>query len=292
MRKIVTNIVRLFQQTILGWFQDNAGRQAAALAYYGVLSLAPMLIIAISVAGFFFGRRAIQQDVIAEVERMLGTGSAQLVESVLNATYSNGGGTIATAFSLLLLLFASTNIFFQLKTSLNRIWGVEFTEERPLWKNLLQVLQARLTAGLMVVGFGLVLLLTQILNTAISLIISVASDLAVNTSFLLQLLNTAAFIGLSATIISLIFQYLPDQRLAWRDVWVGALFTAVLFALGQGAIGLYLENSSLVSAYGVASSLIVVLLWIYYTAAILLFGAEFTQAFVHEYGSLAETRSP
>ena len=286
--KPITAIVKLFRETINAWLRDKASRQAAALAYYGVLSLAPLLIIAISVAGLFFGRADVKQQVIAEVTRLLGTSGAELVETVLNTTYQGNGGILATLVSLGLLLMAATNIFFQLKTSLNRIWDVEsHDEDSKLIKDIFKLLMDRLVAAVMVIGFGFVLLLSQITSTIISVFVSIAADFAVSTSLLLQLLNAAASIGLTAVIVSLIFRFLPDKQLAWGDIWIGSVFTAVLSAVGQRLISLYLENSSVASAYGIAGSLIVILLWIYYSASILLFGAEFTQAYAHLYGSQA-----
>lgn len=284
-QKNAANILELFQDTLSAWFRDNASRQAAALAYYGILSLAPLLIIAISVAGIFLGRADIKQQVIQEVTKALGSGSGDLVKNVLDATYSGGSGLLATVLSVFLLMFAATNIFFQLKTSLNRIWGVQYDEEKnALLQDILRLIGDRFIAALMVLGVGFALLLFQALGAVLSVLISVVSTLPVNTTFLLHVLNLTASIGFTAMVISLIFRFLPDKRLAWSEVWVGALFTAVLFAVGQRAISLYLENSSVASAYGVAGSLIVVLLWIYYSAMILLFGAEFTQAYarLHE----------
>lgn len=290
MSQVVNNITRLLADAVNAWFQDHAARQAAALAYYGVLSLAPLLIVAISIAGFFFGRADVQQQVIAEVSELLGSGGANLVENVLNATYNNDGGIFATIISLILLFIAATNIFFQLKTSLNQIWDVQ-EEEIKFLQSILQLVLDRLLAALMVVGFGFILLLSQIFGTTVALIISFADELAVNTTLLLQLLNTTATIALTALVISFVFRFLPDKQLEWRDVWVGALFTAVLFSFGQRAISFYIENGSAASAYGVAGSLIVVLLWIYYSASILLFGAEFTQAYARHHGSLSDNRS-
>lgn len=152
-------------------------------------------------------------------------------------------------------------------------------------QSVLRLAGDRLLAAVMVLGVGLALLVFQAVNMAISIAISVAGELALNTTLLLEVLNTLASIGFVAMIISLIFRYVPDRQLAWREVWLGSLFTAVLFAIGQQAIGFYLESSSVASAYGVAGSVIIVLLWIYYSTSILLFGAEFTHVYAHLYGS-------
>ncbi|NDJ86364.1 MAG: YihY/virulence factor BrkB family protein [Chloroflexi bacterium] len=292
MPKFNSGIPKLLEQTIMAYIQDRASRQAAALAYYGVLSLAPLLIIAISVAGIFLGRDDVQQQVISEVEQVIGSGSADLVQDVLEATYDRDGGFFATVVSVILLLFGATNLFSQLKMSLNRVWGVETEEGRAILHGILNVIRDRLIAALMVVGVGFLLLLSQMLTPAISVVISFASDLDVNIAFLLQILNMSISIALSAFIIGLVFRFLPDTRPAWRDVWVGALFTAVLFALGQRLIGLYIENSNMASAYGVAGSVIVVLLWIYYSSSIVLFGAEFTEVYARLYGMRSVDSEP
>lgn len=287
MQKIAT----LFQKTLMAWFADNATRQAAALAYYGVLSIAPLLVIVITVAGLFFGQADVQQQIITEAEQLLGAGSAELIENILNETYNTDGGFFATISSLFILLFAATNIFSQLKTSLNHILNVENKESDQLIHGIVNFIKDRLLAALMVIGFGIVILVSQGLSTVISVVISVASDLPLNTALLLQLLNITLSLGLSTFVISLIFRFLPDKRLAWHEVWVGGLFTAILFSLGQRALSFYFETGNVASAYGVAGSLIVILLWIYYAVNILLFGAEFTQAYAETYGSLAEERT-
>lgn len=293
MQNFISNTIKLFKKAIADFMEDKATRQAAAIAYYGVLSLAPLLIIAISVAGIFFGRSTIQQQVVGEVQQALGAESADLVSNVLSSTYSTtGGGLLTTIVSVLLLLMAASNIFFQLKLSLNRIWEVEEADEdTALIENVVNLLMERLLAAAMVIGLGVVLLGSQVLSTAIPFVISAASDLPVDTTLLLQVLNTLASLAIATLVIAVIFRFLPDNRIAWGDILIGSLFTAVLFSVGQYAISLYLQTSSVASAYGVAGSLIVILLWIYYSSSILLFGAEFTQTYARMFGSLKESQT-
>jgi len=278
------------QWTIKSWFEDQVSRQTAALAYYGILSLSPLLIVAITVAALFFGRADIQQEFLNEANRLLGSGSADLIQTILNATYSNDSGLLATLFSLFIIWFSATNIFLQLKMSLNVIWHVENAEDNrnPLIEGLVNFLWGRLVAAIMVVGLGFALFLSQILGTSIAILISLTNNLPIHLPFLLQSLNTIASTLFTALIISLVFRFLPDKRLAWKDVWIGSLFTALLFLIGQNIIRFYLSHSNVASAYGVTGSLIVLLLWIYYSANILLFGAEFTQAYAHLFGSKAK----
>lgn len=279
--KALANILR---KAVSDWFEDNASRQAAALAYYGVLSLAPLLVIAITIAGTFFGRADIQQEVITQTEQTMGTGSAELVNNVLNATYNSDGGVLATLLSLGILVFAASNIFAQLKMSLNQILDVDQSGDQELLQGIIGFARDRLISSVMVVGFGLLLIVSQILSTIISIIIITVGDISVATISLLQVTNIVASIAFSTFIIGLIFRYLPDKELGWSDVWIGAFFTSILFAVGQRLISLYIENAGVVSAYGVAGSLIVILLWIYFSTSILLFGGEFTNAYSELYG--------
>lgn len=287
MQQFATNTFNLFRAAIVAFAQDRAARQAAALAYYGILSLAPLLIIAISIAGIVFSRSDIEQQLLDQASQQLGSGAADLLETILTATYADGGGTIATVLSLLLLVFAATNLFAQLKMSLNRIWHVE-QDERAFVQGILKLIRDRLLAFVMVIGVGLALLLLQIVGTAISVIVAVAGELALDSVLLVELLNMVAVIAFAALVVALIFRYLPDERLGWGEIWIGAVFTAVLFLIGQRVISLYIQNTSTGSIYGVAGSFIIVLLWIYYSAAILLFGAEFTHVYAHQHGSIAE----
>jgi membrane protein len=275
----MTAIFNVFRRAFLAFFEDKVSRQAAALAYYGLLSLAPLLIITITIAGLFFGQSEVQQQVVNGVSQQLGDGSGELIQTVLKATYGGDGGILATVFSIILLLIASTNIFFQLKESLNRIWNVDETEDDRLVTTLRKFLQDRLFAAVGVVGVVLLILASQIFNTMIALVISFTNDLGASTATTLQVLNVLAMIATGSMIVSLVFRYLPDKKMGWYSIWVGSVVTAILFTVGQHGITLYLENSTVASAYGAAGAVIVILLWIYYTAMIFLFGAEFTQAF-------------
>lgn len=286
--KAVFNVLR---KAVTDWFEDNASRQAAALAYYGVLSLAPLLVIAITIAGIFFGRADIQQEVITQTRQAMGNGSAELVNNVLNATYNNDGGVLATFLSLGILLFAGSNIFAQLKMSLNQIWNVNEGEDQPLLQGIVGFIRDRLISSMMVIGFGFLLIVSQILGTIVSVVIYSVGDISIATISLLQVVNVVVSIAFSTLIIGLIFRFLPDKELGWSDVWIGAFFTSILFAVAQRFINLYIENAGVASAYGVAGSVIVILLWIYFSTSILLFGGEFTNAYSELYGLQADNKS-
>ena len=279
MSDFIEAVFNVLRKAVTDWFEDNASRQAAALAYYGVLSLAPLLVIAITIAGIFFGRADIQQEIIAHTGQALGSGSAELVNYVLNATYNNDGGVLATLISLGILLFAGSNIFAQLKMSLNQILNVNEDEDQPLLQDIAGIIRDRLISSMMVIGLGILLIVSQVLGTIVSIVIYSIGDISIATSSLLQVVNVVVSIGFSTLIIALIFRFLPDKDLGWSDVWIGAFFTSMLFAIGQRFINLYIENAGVASAYGVAGSVIVILLWIYFTTSILLFGGEFTNAY-------------
>ena len=287
MQERFSKIFLLFRDTFQAWIRDRASRQAAALAFFTILSLPPLLIIVITIAGSFFGQAEIQQQIIDQVRTVTGSGGADLIKEILNATYDNGGGILATFIGVLLLIFAATNIFAQLKTTLDWIWGVQPEESEtggPV-ESALGFIRQRLRAALAVFIAGFLLLAAQITGIVIPIVIGLANELDINTGGLLNVANLLVSIGLVTLVVALIFRYLPEAQISWQDVLVGSLFTALLLTLGQRAIGLYLEVSNVASAYGVAGSLIALLLWIFYSANILIFGAEFTQAYASHFGS-------
>lgn len=291
MLEILKAFIHILRKSIADWFEDNASRQAAVLAYYGVLSLGPLLVIAITIAGTFFGRADVRYELLTQTEEVMGSGSAELLDNVLTTTYNYEGGVSATLISLGVLLFAASNIFAQLKTSLNQIWNVRYDDNEHLLQNILGVIRDRLISAVMVVAFGIMLLVSQMLSGVLAIVIYTIGDISLATISVIQVVNTLISIGFTMLIIGLTFRYLPNKQLSWSDVWVGALFTSILFAIGQGLISFYIENAGVAAAYGVAGSVIVILLWIYFASSILLFGGEFTNAYSELYGSQSKTDS-
>jgi membrane protein len=274
----------LFGEAFHGWREHDASRMAAALAYYTVFSLAPILVISIAVAGLVFGQEAAEGRIVGQISGLVGTESASALEAMIAAARKPSTGILATVIGLATLIFGATGVFGELQESLNTVWGVK---PKP-GRGFLRMLKSRFVSFTMVIGIGFLLLVSLVVSAAIAALGSWVSGLLPWPEALLQALNTAVSIGAVALLFAMIFRVLPDVEIRWRDVWAGALFTAVLFALGKLAIGLYLGKSSTASSYGAAGALVVILVWVYYSAQILFFGAELTRSWAYQHGSRIE----
>jgi membrane protein len=272
-------IYSLLGSAASGWAEDNAMRLSAALAYYSVFSLAPLLMIAISVAGLLFGEDAARGRIAEQVRQLAGARAADAIQGLVLSTRHKS--LFATVIGLVILLFGASTAFGELKSALNTIWGVEIKPGRPL----LTMLRERIISFSMVLGVGFLLLVSLILSAILA---------ALDTSMRNRLALPAAVwqcadILVSSLVVTLlfamIFKMLPNVTLRVRDVWIGACCTAFLFTLGKFLIGLYLGTSGVTSYYGAAGSVVIILLWVYYSACILFFGAEFTKAYAQKYGS-------
>ena len=274
------------KKSFWAWTNENALEWGAALAYYTAFSIAPLLVIALTVAGFFY-----QGDSLAYVHRqtasMLGENAATTITTAIRSIRSSGGGVFAGIVSVLMLLVGASTVFGQLQNVLNRIWGVQ-PKPGHFWQDFLK---QRLISFAMVIGVGFVLLVSLILSAVLAMITDYFSYLLPDGGILWQFLD----IGLSFSVITFlfasIFKIVPDVHIDWRDVWLGALITAVLFIAGKTAIGYYLGRNGVGSAYGAAGSVLVLLAWVYYSSQILFFGAEFTKLHAEEYGSRIEPTS-
>ena len=263
---------------------DDCPRMAAALAYYTVFSLPPLLFLIITIAGVAFGQEAAEGQVEQQVTSLVGPDAAGQVQTMIqNASEQTSGGTIATILGIIALVFGATGVFAQLQDALNAAWEVEPDPEVSGLKNF--IFKRVLSLG-MILGIGFLLLVSLALSALLtgaggaiaSLLPGEASDV------LLQIINFALSFVVVALLFAAIYKVMPDAEIAWRDVWVGAAGTALLFVVGKFLIGLYLGNTDAGSAYGAAGSLAIILLWVYYSAMIVLFGAELTQAWAKRYG--------
>ncbi|WP_216910785.1 YihY/virulence factor BrkB family protein [Synechococcus sp. CCY 0621] len=267
---------RLIRETIAEWKQDNVPLHAAALAYYTIFSLAPLLLIAIAVAGAVFGEEAARGELVRQIQGLVGKEGAVAIQAMIeNASRPGTGGVLASVVGFLLLLLGASGVFGQLQMALNTIWNVEPKPGRG-WRDFL-ISRFLSFAMVLVIGF---LLLVSLLRSSLL----VAAGDALNRRMpglpiLGQALNLMISLGVITVLFASIYKYLPDVRVPWRDLWVGAAATSVLFNLGKTAIGLYIGNSSFDSTYGAAGSLVVLLIWIFYSTQILLIGAEFTQVY-------------
>ncbi len=273
--------LNLIKETFQEWSEDKAPRLAAALSYYTIFSLAPLLIIAIAVAGFFLGRSDVQQQILSEVETLLGPEGRDLVMGLIQDASRPGASLFATIVGIVTLLFGATGVYGQLQEALNTIWEVEPAPDAGIGETI----RKRFLSFTMVIGSGFLLLVSLLVSAALSAISTYFSNLLPGIGFLWQFVNLIASYAIVTLLFALVFKVLPDVEIEWNDVWIGAAVTGLLFTVGKYLIGLYLGSSSPGSTYGGAGSLVVILLWVYYSAQILFFGAEFTQVYARRYGS-------
>lgn len=275
----------LLKQTVAEWQRDKVSRLAAALAYYTTFALAPILIIAIAVASFLFEQSTVQERIIEQMQGLLGNSGAELVQEMLTNKSQTDGGFWATIISIGLLIIGASGLFVQLQDALNTVWNVVPKPAKGQKNVIWNLIRQRVLSFGMVLAIGFLLLVSLMVSAMLSGINAMFGDALAGWDLGWQILNTAVSFGIITLLFGLIYKVLPDVKISWSDVWVGAAITALLFTLGKFLIGLYLGNSSVASAYGAAGSFVVLLLWIYYSAQILLFGAEFTQVYANRLGS-------
>lgn len=277
----IKEIFVLFKDTFDEWNRDHAATWAAALAYYTIFSVGPLLLLAISIAGLVFGHAAAQGQITGRIEGIVGQDAAQVVQQLLQAANKPASGIIGTVIGIATLLLGASGFFGQLQSALNAMWGV-----RPPRRSILQTVQARSVTFLMVVGVGVLLVALLALSAAIAAVTAFFGQLLPGSvsGILLGAVDFVVSLAVITAIFAAIYKILPDTSVAWKDVWVGAAITALLFTIGKVALGIYLGRASVGSAFGAAGSLVVLLVWIYYSAQIFLFGAEFTQVYSNKYG--------
>jgi membrane protein len=272
----------IFKETFREWNRDNATRLSAALAYYTVFSLAPLLIIVIAIAGFFFGREAVQGEVVSQLNDLVGQKSAETIQSAIKSASSKpADGIISTVIGVLMILFGASGVFGELQSSLNTIWNVQPKGNRSWW----MIIKERFISFSAVLGVGFLLLVSLVVSAVISAVGRYLGGVLPFSEAILQIINFIVSLGIITILFALIYKILPDAKIAWRDVWVGAGITALLFTIGKFLIGFYLGKSTATSAYGAAGAILVILLWAYYTSMILFFGSEFTQVYANQFGS-------
>jgi membrane protein len=272
---------RLLKDTVKDWQEDKVPRLAAALAYYTLLSLAPLLIIAVAVAGLFFGEEAARGQLSNQLTSLAGAQAGQALQSILAQARTPEAGTLATVVGVVVLLFGASGVFGELQSALDTIWEVT---PKP-GRGIKGVLRDRFLSFTMVLGVAFLLLVSLVISAGLAALGKFMGAALPGGAVLWQIVSAVVSFLLVAVLFALMFKVIPDVKIAWRDVWVGALFTAFLFVLGKGALGLYLGRGAVGSPYGAAGSLVVLVVWVYYSTQILFFGAEFTQVYAHMYGS-------
>jgi membrane protein len=284
MRQKFKTAFEVLKQTFTDWKDDKAPRLGAALAYYTVFSIAPLVVIVIAIAGLRFGHDAAQEQIFGQLSSLVGEQGAKAISGLLAAADKPHEGIIASVMAAVTLLFGATGVFVQLQDALNTIWEVKPKPGRGIWGFIRQ----RLLSLAMVFGIGFLLLVSLVVSAGLAAAGKWFESTLPGGEELWHSLNfVISFVVISA-LFALMFKYLPDVKIAWRDVWLGAVLTAFFFTVGKYALGMYLGRSSVSSAYGAAGSLIVLLLWVYYSAQILFFGAEFTQVIANRFGKKLE----
>jgi membrane protein len=280
--------MRLFIRAGKAWSDDYAPSMGAAISYYTVFSLAPLLVIVIAVAGAVFGRQAVEGQIAAQLSGLIGQEGAGLVQNLVAAASDRNSGLIAGIVSTVVLLLGATSVFTELQNSLDRIWHVP-PEDKP--QGVWAILRARLLSFGMIFGLVFLLMVSLAVSAGLAAFGSYTSSLFPGAEAVLQALNFAVSLGIATLLFAMIFKMMPSTHIDWDDVWVGAVTTAVLFELGKFLIGLYLGKSSMRQSFAAAGSLVVLIAWVYYAAQIFLLGAEFTKVYAEEHGSHAAKRA-
>jgi membrane protein len=279
---------RLLKVAFAGWWNDRAMSLGASIAFFTVFSLAPMLLAAIAVAGLAFGREAAQGAIVAELGGMIGTNEASALEAMIASASNVGSGIIGTTVGVVAFLLLVTGAVVELQDNLNIIWKAK----PPASFGVMDFIRNRLLSFALVLGIGFLLLVSLVIDTGLTALGSYLEASFSGATVILRFLNSLVSFGVAAVLFAMIFKLLPSVEITWNDVLTGSLVTALLFTLGKFLIGYYLGKSNVASSYGAAASIITILLWIYYSSLILLFGAEFTKAYAESRGSHGQGRAP
>lgn len=273
----------LLKDTFSEWQEDKASRLAAALAYYTVFSMAPLIIIVLGIVGYLFGRDAVGSYLIEQARGLVGAEGAQIFQAIVENASQPASSLIATLIGIASLLFGALGVFGQLQDALNTVWGVAPKPGRGIWG----FIETRLLSFTMILGIGFLLLVSLLLSSLLAAFSGFLSNwLSGLGVFVLEALNLIVSFGVITLLFAMIYKILPDVEIDWSDVWLGAAVTALLFTIGKFALGFYLGRQTFGSTYGAAGSILIILLWVYYSAQILLFGAEFTQVYAKKYGRI------
>jgi membrane protein len=277
----------LLSETFKEWRKDNAQTLGAALAFYTTFSMAPLLIIVIAIFGVILGKETVQVEILKRAQELIGAQGAAAVKMMIGAAYRPGTGLPATIIGILVILVGSTSALVMLTHSLNLIWGARPNSQAPIWT----LVKERLLSFAMILIIGLLLVLSLLLSIALSFLTGFFQNLLPVPPFFIEVCDFVFSFLLITLLFAVVYKVLPDVKIAWTDVWVGSAITGLLFTLGKFLFGMYLARSSIRSAYGAASSLVIILMWVYYSAQIFLLGAEFTQVYANRYGSQVRPRT-
>ncbi len=278
----MSKFVDLIKKTFKEWSEDKASRLAAALAYYTVFSIPPLLVVAIGIAALFTDRATVENQLVGQAGSLMGSQGAEAIETILDSAESPGRSELLpTIVGVVLLFFGASGVFTQLQDAMNTIWNVEADPDRGIWG----AIKDRFFSFTMVLVIGFILLVSLMLSTLLTTFGDFAGRLVSDADMLLGIVNFIFSLVVITILFGLMFKTIPDVDITWRDVGIGALLTAILFKIGEYALGIYFDRSDPTSAFGAAGSVILLLLWVYYSVQILFLGAEFTQVYATEYGS-------
>jgi membrane protein len=274
-------IYELLRDTVYACVAGDFLSHGAALAYYTVFAIAPMFVIALAIAGLWFGQEAASRELFGQLKQLIGDQGGAAIQTMVTAAGKTKTGFLATSIAIATMLLAATGVFAQLQNSLNHFWGIQ-----PLpGRSVRNFLRHRLLSFAMVLGIGFLLLVSLIVNAGLSALETFLSQRLSTREIALEVANPLVSLIAITVLFTMIFKVLPDVRIAWRDVWLGGFVTAVLFNGGKFLIGLYIARSSITSVYGAVGSLIIILAWVYYSALILFFGAQLTRLYASRFGA-------
>lgn len=284
-KHVLTNPKELWQlirASVAAWIDDFAPSMGAAISYYTVFSIAPLLLIVIAIAGLALGREAASGQIFAQLQGLMGDEGAAAIQGMVKSASDPGKSTLATIIGVITLMFGATTVFAELQSALDRIWQAPAAAKKEgLWS----LLRTRLLSFGMILGIGFLLLISLVVSAGISAMGVWWGPLFGGRELLLQVVNFVFSLVVVTALFAMIYKWLPRADIGWHDVWIGAGVTAVLFTIGKVLIGLYIGKSSMVSGFGAAGSLAVLLVWVYYSAQIFLLGAEFTWVYAYRFGS-------
>lgn len=282
-----TSVWDLIKRTASSWSDINAPRLGAALAFYTMLSMAPLLVVCIGIAGAIFGQEAAQDRIASQIQNVVGYQGGQAIQAMLQHADKPSAGIVAAVVGFFMLLFGASGVFGELRDSLNLVWGVKFSGG----SGLMGMIKYRFASFAMVLGIGFLLLVSLVLSAAIAAAGKLFSGYLPASEAVLHLGNIVFTFVAVTVLFALLFKVVPDIRIEWQDVWIGAAVTSILFSVGKFLIGLYLGKASVGSAYGAAGSLVIFMVWVYYSAQIFFMGAQFTHVFAERHGSRAQART-
>lgn len=276
----------LLREVYTEWAADDALSMGAALAYYAVFSMAPLLVLVVAIAGLVLGRSAAEGELVGQIQSVVGPSGAQTIQDMIARASSPKAGLTASVVSLVTMTLGATGVFGQLQASLNRI----FEAPRPTASGIRVQVRKRMVAFGMILGIGFLLLVSLALSAALAAVHDVLAQRVPGASRLLPVSNFMLSFGVVTASFAILFKVLPDVRMAWSDVWLGAGMTALLFTVGKSLIGIYLGRAGVTSVYGAAGSFVLLLLWVYYSAEIMFLGAEFTEVYSRRHGTRRGSR--